>query len=124
MALFTEATLRQRASEYRSRTFRLSESADTILSKAARTNETTFDVFLSHSMKDGDVVLGVYAMLMAHNLKVYVDWMIDAQLDRSRVTTETAERLRARMRQASSLIYAHSIQSPDSKWMPWELGYF
>jgi hypothetical protein len=124
MALFTEAALRQRGLEYRSKTFRLAESADTILRKAASTHETTFDIFLSHSLKDSDLVLGVYAMLTAHGLKVYVDWMIDGELDRSRVTPETAERLRERMRQSSSLIYVHSTQSPDSKWMPWELGYF
>jgi hypothetical protein len=28
------------------------------------------------------------------------------------------------MRQSESLIFATSKASPDSKWMPWELGYF
>jgi hypothetical protein len=75
-------------------------------------------------VKDSDLILGVYAALTNQGLSVYVDWMVDKQLDRSQVTPDTAERLRLRMRQSSSLIYAHSAQSGASKWMPWELGYF
>lgn len=28
------------------------------------------------------------------------------------------------MKQSESLFFATSTSSPDSKWMPWELGYF
>jgi hypothetical protein len=102
----------------------VSKSADTLLREAATTADTSFDVFLSHSVKDADVILGIVAVLKQQGLKVYVDWIVDPQMDRSRVTPETAERLRRRMRQSASLIYAHSYQSGSSKWMPWELGYF
>jgi hypothetical protein len=123
MALITESALRNLATEYR--TTRVFKSADTILREAATTAETNFDVFLSHSVKDADVILGIVAALKQQGLKVYVDWIVDPQMDRSRVTPETAERLRQRMRQSASLIiYAHSNQSGSSKWMPWELGYF
>ncbi|TGS08549.1 outer membrane beta-barrel protein, partial [Mesorhizobium sp. M1C.F.Ca.ET.187.01.1.1] len=36
----------------------------------------------------------------------------------------TAELLRTRMRQSKTLIYVHSNNSPGSRWMPWELGFF
>lgn len=122
MALLTEVVLRNLATEYLAT--RVFKSADTILREAAATRETSFDVFLSHSVKDADVILGIVAALNKQGLKVYVDWMVDPQMDRSRVTPETAERLRQRMRQSASLIYAQSLQSASSKWMPWELGYF
>lgn len=122
MALLTESALRSLATEYRST--RVLKSADTLLREAAMTPETSFDVFLSHSVKDADVILGIVAALKQQGLKVYVDWIVDSQMDRSRVTPETAERLRQRMRQSASLVYAHSNQSGSSKWMPWELGYF
>jgi hypothetical protein len=122
MALLTESALRNMATEYRST--RMLKSADTLLREAATTLETSFDVFLSHSVKDADVILGIVAALRQQGRKVYVDWIVDPQMDRSRVTPETAERLRQRMRQSASLVYAHSNQSGSSKWMPWELGYF
>ena len=122
MALLTESALRNLATQYRST--RVFKSADTILREAATTPETTFDVFLSHSVKDADVILGIVAALKQQGLKVYVDWIVDPLMDRSRVTPETAERLRHRMRQSASLVYAHSNRSGSSKWMPWELGYF
>jgi len=83
-----------------------------------------YDVFLSHSYQDADVILGVKTIIESLGLTVYVDWVDDAGLDRSKVTVKTAEILRVRMRQSSSMVYVHSAQSPDSKWMPWELGYF
>jgi hypothetical protein len=122
MALLTESTLRNLATEYR--TTRVFKSAETILREAASTSESSFDVFLSHSVKDADVILGIVAALKQQGLKVYVDWIVDPHMDRSRVTPETAERLRQRMRQSACLVYAHSNQSGSSKWMPWELGYF
>lgn len=95
------------------------------LRKAAAASTTArFDVFLSHSRLDAEVILGVKRLLEQRRLSVYVDWLEDPQLDRSRVTPATAEVLRTRMQQSSSLIFATSETSPNSKWMPWELGYF
>jgi hypothetical protein len=83
-----------------------------------------FDVFLSHSFLDAEIILGVKTLLEAEGLRVYVDWIDDGQLDRSRVTSATAELLRRRMRNSRSLVYATSATSSQSKWMPWELGFF
>ena len=81
-------------------------------------------MFLSHSYDDAEVILGVKKIIEALGLSVYVNWIDDAKLDRSKVTKETAGVLRLRMHVCSSLVYAHSPNTADSKWMPWELGYF
>jgi hypothetical protein len=101
-------------------------SAESILDSVNKSAKTTdsFDVFLSHSSKDADLVLGVMALLEDQGLKVYVDWHSDPQMKRENVTSETAELLRTRMKQSRSLVYLATENSSSSKWMPWELGYF
>lgn len=83
-----------------------------------------YDVFLSHASKDAELILGVKAMLEGQGLKVYVDWVEDAQLDRTQVSRSSADILRRRMRQSRSLIWVATSAASESKWMPWELGYF
>jgi hypothetical protein len=83
-----------------------------------------FDVFLSHSITDRDVVIGAMLYLRAAGLTVYVDWDVDKQLDRSKVDRATAETLRERMNHCDSLLYLWSKNAQKSRWMPWELGYF
>jgi hypothetical protein len=99
--------------------------AEAELRKSAATSSTTeFDVFLSHARLDAEVIAGVKRLLEGRRLSVYIDWIEDPQLDRTRVTPKTADQLRMRMRHCKSLIFATSNSSPSSKWMPWELGYF
>ena len=86
--------------------------------------DTSFDIFMSHSFKDAEVIEGIKILIEKTGVSVYVDWIEDAQLDRGEVTAETARRLRQRMSHCGFLLYATSDASPDSKWMPWELGYF
>lgn len=84
----------------------------------------TYDIFLSHSSKDAEEVEGLKLTLEDMGYSVYVDWIDDPQADRSRVSKETALMLQTRMKQSRSLIYAFSDNGQQSKWMPWELGYF
>lgn len=82
-----------------------------------------YDIFLSHSSRDKVAVGGLASHLQTtYNLSVYVDWIDDPGLDRSNVTKETAEILKLRMSNSSSLFYVTSENAPKSKWMPWELG--
>jgi hypothetical protein len=121
MALFTESQLRtigQTQASYKRATAVLKEASDS----APATK--IYDIFLSHAVLDAEIVLGIKVVLERNGHSVYVDWLEDGDLDRAKVTVATAERLRGRMRQSKSLIYAHSNNSPNSKWMPWELGYF
>lgn len=83
-----------------------------------------FDIFLSHSIADKDLVLGVKGLLEDKNYTVYVDWVNDEELDRAQVNKETADLLRNRMQHCSSLVYIATDNAGNSKWMPWELGYF
>lgn len=102
------------------------ESAEIILGSArAKTRDSeTFDIFLSHSIADAELVLGVKKLLEQEGATVYVDWSHDRQLDRSKVNADTAALLRQRMRQSKSLIYLATDAATTSKWMPWELGFF
>jgi hypothetical protein len=104
----------------------LQKSAGRVLTEEARAAPVSkaYDIFLSHSYEDAELIYGVKRLIEDLGLTVYVDWIEDAELDRSKVSTATAAVLRVRMRSCSSLVYAHSANSPRSKWMPWELGYF
>jgi hypothetical protein len=99
--------------------------AATILNEDAQAPATkSFDVFLCHSIRDAELVQGAKRILEEQQLDVYVDWIVDPQMDRSAVTAETAAVLRGRMNRSRSLLYLFSNNSKRSRWMPWEIGYF
>lgn len=100
------------------------KSAGRILAEDADTLERHFDIFLSHAVRDADLVLGVTRILTRTGKSVYVDWLVDPEMNRSDISPDTADKLRARMHQCDSLFYLHSQHSRTSRWMPWELGYF
>lgn len=75
-----------------------------------------FDIFLSHSFLDKEVVKGLYNTLTEQGFSVYVDWIVDSDLNRSFVTKESAEKIRKRMDQSRSLLYAISTNAEMSKW--------
>lgn len=83
----------------------------------------SFDIFLSHAFKDAITVAGIMIKLVKMGYTVYVDWVFDTQLDRGKVSKNTADILVKRMNQSKSLFYATTENAPHSKWMPWELGY-
>ncbi len=123
---YTKAEARAAAAIAKQNYKRLGKDSTRILREEANasTSYEKFDIFLSHASKDADLILGVKAILENLGYKVYVDWIEDSQLDRSRVTPDTAELLRVRMRQSNSLIWVATEAASESKWMPWELGYF
>lgn len=84
----------------------------------------TYDIFLSHSSSDAGLVAGLKLELEDLGYSVYVDWIEDPKLSRTNVTKDTALVLQARMKQCKALLYAFSENATNSKWMPWELGYF
>lgn len=126
MAYFQKQDARSASAQYRSQAARISRSAAQILQDQVRlaTDYDRFDIFLSHASHDAELILGVKAILEGVGFKVYVDWIDDAHLDRARVTRETADLLRRRMKQSSSLLWVATDAASQSKWMPWELGYF
>jgi hypothetical protein len=137
MALFTEDRLnaRLRRQPVAGMTGSIQDSlltkANVLLSKSlneqrvfSATATKTYDIFLSHSSDDAKLVAGLKLELEDLGYSVYVDWIEDKQLDRKNVNKQTAQLLQQRMKQCKTLIYAFSENASNSKWMPWELGYF
>lgn len=116
MPLYSSSYLAELGERYENeiRLFSLDESKAT---------HTFFDIFLCHSFLDRKVIFGLFYELKRIGYKVYVDWIIDPQLDRNNVTKESATIVRNRLKSSKSLLYAISTNSQMSKWMPWELGY-
>jgi hypothetical protein len=123
---YTKAEARSAALNVKLQTGQYGKASIDILREDARATSFSarFDIFLSHASSDADLILGVRTILEGQGYKVYVDWIDDAQLDRSRVTPGTAELLRGRMRQSNSMVWVATEAASSSKWMPWELGYF
>lgn len=116
MALLKESDLRK---------YRATEIVASLENHSARNLDyDEFDIFLSHSYSDKDLIYGVKRFLEDNGLSVYVDWIDELELDRSSVNVETAKTLRKRMSQCQSLLFVTSLNSTTSKWMPWECGYF
>ena len=109
-----------------------SETKDAILMQnkkvAKRNNEkrrvSQYDVFLSHSSLDKKDILSLVDLFVNAGYAVYVDWIEDEELDRSEVTPKTAQLLKKRMNSSQGLAYVASSNTVQSKWCPWELGYF
>lgn len=116
MALFTSNYLRNKYSS-------------TLITEQKRQFSTVdkskleFDIFLSHCYLDKEEVLGLYRELTEMGFSVYVDWIVDPDLDRNNVTKVTAELIKNRMKNSKSLLLAVSTNAVMSKWMPWELGF-
>ncbi len=136
MGLFTEYRLRARVENelrkgYSGSMYDSFESkAKTILNESLDQQRTfsattkTYDIFLSHSSGDAALVTGLKLELEDLGYSVYVDWIEDPKLSRANVTKDTALVLQVRMKQCKALLYAFSENAVNSKWMPWELGYF
>lgn len=137
MAFFSEQRLENRVRDQLVKGFTLNESETRLFSKAEKIlndsiefqrgeslKQKAFDIFLSHSTRDAKKVAGLKLLIEDMGYSVYVDWIEDPHLDRSKVKKETALLLQERMKSCKSLIYAFSENSGESKWMPWELGYF
>lgn len=83
-----------------------------------------YDIFLSHSSLDKTLVLTLVGLFNEADYSVYVDWIEDPQLDRSKVNKNTAQVLRNRMLSSKGLAYVATSNASNSKWCQWELGYF
>jgi hypothetical protein len=82
-----------------------------------------YDIFLSHSFRDKDLVVGIAEWFEKFNYTVYLDWREDSQLNRATVNRETANTLKDRMSSSSALFFVPTDHAIESKWMPWELGF-
>ena len=125
MALLTRPELLGPTSEdLTERVIKTAAARTTLLKEAAAAPwNATFDIFLSHSSKNAREVRRLKRLLEKMGYSVYVDWVEDAELDRSNVTPATAARLRHRISRSRSLLVHASEGARLSRWVPWELGY-
>lgn len=79
-----------------------------------------FDVFLSHSSKDKDILPSVISFLSEYGVNVYID-KSDNELPQN-ISPETGKILKNRIQEARKFIVLISENSRYSKWIPWELG--
>lgn len=116
--ILTESRIRQAAAD--AKKLRLDESYRRNSMKFD--SSQTYDLFISHSFKDRDIVLGLSHLFTTAGYKIYIDWIDDSNLDRKNVTSETAKIIKNRIRRSTGLSYVSTSNSITSKWCPWELG--
>lgn len=84
-----------------------------------------YDLFLSHSSFDSELLLNLKSILNHSNVNVYVDWVSDRNaLKREMTNVNTANTIIERLKSSKALLYIHTEASQNSKWTPWELGFF
>ena len=81
-----------------------------------------YDLFISHSFSDKDLIFGLKYLFEKSGYDVYIDWINDSQLDRSNVNDKTAQLVKRRIAASKGLAYISTSNSTTSKWCPWELG--
>lgn len=84
-----------------------------------------YDLFLSHSSTNKDLLLGVKTMLNSLNFNVYIDWINDKEsLKRTLTNADTAHVIIERLKACDALMFVYTEDSLKSLWTPWEIGYF
>jgi hypothetical protein len=72
---------------------------------------------------DKKIIYGIYLELIEFGYSVYIDWLKDPGLNRTKVTGTNARKIRQRLYESKCLFYATTNNSKRSTWMPWELGF-
>lgn len=81
-----------------------------------------YDLFISHSFSDKELVVGLRYLFAKVGYRVYVDWIDDPTLNRSNVKATTANVVKNRIKYIKGLAYVSTANIVSSKWCPWELG--
>ena len=121
MAFLREREMRARAQRRAAAQVATVEEA---LGRAARQRSGHYDIFLSQTIRDAEIVLGVYDLLTSAGYKVFCDWIEAPAADRSQVTPANAAFVRATMGVSDSLLFLDTEGAVQSLWMCWELGWF
>lgn len=119
MALLSESQLRNLSRTQRSQARDSADALSKSLMKAS--SLSSFDIFLSHSHLDRELIDGAIRFLDGLGYSVYVDSQIDPAPEN--ITKSAAEQVRKRLAQSKALFFATTDGAKHSRWMPWELGY-
>lgn len=116
-----ESLVRENAKRYRQMSGR---DIGTIIKEQSQRPGRTYDIFLSHSSSDKEIVTGIYAILTSNNLEIFVDWIESPQSHRREVSGKNAEWIRKNMNNSKSMLVIDSENAEESKWICWEVGSF
>lgn len=84
-------------------------------------NDNDYDVFLSHSSRDKDLVGKVRDVIEKEfGYKAYVDWDENSGMKRR----EVANTVKEVMRRCKTFLIIKTKNSDESSWVSWETGYF
>lgn len=82
-----------------------------------------YDLFISHSYMDKELVEVLYKIFEESGYEVYIDWKEEKLQNRENVSADTARILKNRINSCSGLSFIATGNVVNSKWCPWELGY-
>lgn len=84
-----------------------------------------YDLFISHSYKDWEIVRDIVADANKAGLNCYVDWNADDDfLKRDLVSEFTKEVLKVRLENSDRLLFISTENSRASEWVSFELQYY
>lgn len=121
MAFLRDSDMRIRA---RQRAKREGVSIKEALRGASQKCRPHYDIFLSQTIRDAEIVLGVYDYLTDKGLVVFCDWIDEPHLNRNDVTPANAAFIRNTMEKCDTLLFLDTESADQSLWMCWELGWF
>ncbi len=121
MDFLSEDMVRDRAERYARQR---SQTAEQVLGALSKSRLSRYDIFLSQTIRDAEIVLGVYLYLTEKGYKVFCDWIAAPEVDRSEVSPANAAFVRKMMGISDSLMFLDTQQADQSLWMCWELGWF
>lgn len=87
-------------------------------------NDKSYNIFLSHRSTDKNRIIDIKNALNKMGFSVYVDWMIDRDgLEPSKYNEHTWSVLQHRIIHCDKVLYIHTSNCADSRWIPRELEY-
>ena len=121
MAFLYEGEVRARA---RARARQVGVTVEALLERASGGGAARYDIFLSQTIRDAEVVLGVFVILTELGFTVFCDWIAEPDSERSAVTPGHAKFIRSTMEISDTLLFLDTEAADQSLWMCWELGWF
>ncbi|MGH8048677.1 MAG: toll-Interleukin receptor [Chthoniobacterales bacterium] len=99
-------------------------SVEEALRRAAHQRRSQYDIFLSQTIRDAEIVLGVYDLLTEKGYAVFCDWIDAPDANRNEITPANAALVREMMSISDTLLFLDTENADQSLWMCWELGWF
>jgi len=81
----------------------------------------SYDIFLSHSVKNACLLWALKTELRGMGYSVYVDWVND---NGGQISEKTIELICRQMQSSKSLLFVSESNAGVSRWAAWQLSYF